>query len=227
MQRARTIGAALAATLLATSLAVACARDSAAQGASSEQRVDDAEAVRQLLAVARGIDPVLCELLTRTVDMHGSWTRWGRISGNPLEFDSASARLLTWVQRPHRDASVVPALAASLRDGDACVRRVGASLLARVEHPDAIRALTQASADANPATRHVATLGLGLSDAREAFRPLLARLADEDARTRTVAAWGLGVLEQREALPQLVGLLERDRDPRVRQAAAWALGKLK
>ena len=173
---------------------------------------------------------MLCELAVRSVDMHGWWSRWADMDGNPLEFDSASATLIAWIQREHNDPAVVPRLRAALRDTDACVRRVAGSFLGRVKHPSAIAALVGALDDPNADTRNVAVIGLGLTDtdtpAPALVEPLLRRLRDESPLVRRSAAWALGSLEAAGAMEQLIDLLQRDADPRVRQAAAWALGQI-
>jgi HEAT repeat protein len=216
--------------LLAASLS-ACVREGNAQSAAAAIVRDDTASVARLLQSVRGADPLFCELVTRSVDTHGWWSRWGPLSSDPLQVDSASGALIAWIQREHNDPAVVPRLRSALRDQDACVRRVAGSFLGRVEHASATAALVAALDDASADTRYVATLGLGLSDdsPRPAgvVEPLVRRLRDDSPQVRRAAAWALGALEAREALTALIGVLERDSDPRVRQAAAWALGQLK
>jgi HEAT repeat protein len=208
-------------------LAGGCASESSAQVASAAVVRDDTASVLRLLDGVRGVNPLACELATRSVDMHGSWSRWGSLGGNPLEVDSASAALIAWIQRDHKDPAVVPRLRAAMRDNDRCVRRVAASFLGRVEHPSAVSALLSALDDTNADTRYVAVIGLGVADEPPgALQPLLGRLRDESPAVRRVAAWALGTLEDRQALAPLIELLERDTDPRVRQAAAWAIGRI-
>ena len=210
----------------------ACVRDGNAQSARAASAIarDDTASVARLLRAVRGSDPVLCELATRSVDMDGWWSRWADMGGNPLDVDSASAALIAWIQRDHKDPAVVPRLRAALRDTDACVRRVAGSFLGRVEHPSAIAALVGALDDPNADTRNVAVIGLGLTDtdtpAPSLVEPLLRRLRDESPLVRRSAAWALGSLEAAGAMEQLIDLLQRDTDPRVRQAAAWALGQI-
>jgi HEAT repeat protein len=160
--------------------------------------------------------------------MHGWWSRWGPLSGNPLEVDSASAALVAWIQRDHTDPALVPLLRAAMRDTDRCVRRVAGSFLGRVQHPNAVAVLLAALDDQNAETRVVAALGLGLSENAEAnaLEPLVRRLRDDSPAVRRAAAWSLGSLEATGALVALIEVLGRDADPRVRQAAAWALGKI-
>lgn len=206
----------------------ACARESNAQVASSSPIVrDDTASLVRLLDGVRGVNAFACELATRNVDMHGWWSNWGNLSGNPLEMDSTAAALIVWIQRDHSDPAVVPRLRAAMRDSDRCVRRVAGSFLGRVQHPSAVTALLAALDDASPDTRHVAAIGLGVSDEPPgALQPLVRRLRDESPAVRRAAAWALGRLEDRQALTPLIEVLERDTDPRVRQAAAWAIGEI-
>jgi HEAT repeat protein len=215
---------AIAAVLVA--VGVACAREGNAQAAREPLVPDDTASVARLLAVVRGADALVCEMATRNVDMRGWWSWGGPSGGSPLETDSASVALIRWIQNEHNDPAVVPRLRAAIRDGDACVRRVGASFLGRVKHPSAITALLDGLGDASAETRYVAAIGLGLSEEPQAITPLIRALRDQTPTVRRAAAWALGSIEASEAEEPLLGLLERDTDPRVRQVAAWAVGKL-
>lgn len=207
-------------------IGVACANDSNAQTAD---RVvpEDTEAVMRLMAVVRGANPLVCEMAVRNADMHGRWGFWGTMGGEPLEMDSTAAALLDWVQRSHNDPALVAPLRTGLRDADACVRRVASSLLARVNHSSANRALAEALTDAQAGTREVAAFGLGMANAHESSEALQARLRDEVPNVRRAAAWALGQLEEKRAVPALIEVLARDPDARVRSAAAWAIGSIR
>jgi len=226
------IGRTAAACVVAVIVAgAACVRDGTAQPAVTAQGrsvaiADDTASVTRLLRAVRGVDPLLCELATRNVDMHGSWSRWAPMNGDPLEVDSAASALIHWIQRDHNDPAVVPRLRAALADPDACVRRVAGSFLGRIDHPAALTALVGALDEPNADVRSVAALGLGLSSNQAAIAPLLRHLRDESAAVRRATAWSLGSLEASAALVPLVELLARDPDPKVRQAAAWALGEI-
>lgn len=214
---------------LTVALAVGFARDSSAQSASASGPLvrDDTAAIAKLLGTVRGVDPLLCELATRSVDMNGSWSRWGPMSGNPLETDSASAALLRWIQHTHNDPAVVPRLRIAMRDGDACVRRVAASFMARVEHPSARAALMDALDDARAEVREVAAYGLGMAEYAGAVDELIALLRDAAPGVRRASAWALGSIESRKAVAPLMEVLSRDSDARVRQTAAWAIGNIR
>jgi HEAT repeat protein len=211
-------------------IGVACT-DSNAQGAAQIRAAvggsrDDTAAVSKLLAVVRGADPVVCELTVRAADMHGSWSSWGPISGDPLVMDSSAAALLNWVQRRHTDPSVVPALRAGMQSDDRCVRRLASSLLSRVRHPSVAGVFESALGDRNAGTREAAAFGLGMLEAPSATDPLIEHLHDDSPAVRRAAAWALGQMESKQAMPGLVNLLARDSDPRVRQTAAWAMGNI-
>ena len=221
--------AALVLAIVLPSWETACTRDGNAQtggGATTIVR-DDTASVARYLSVVRGVDPLLCELATRSVDRRGGWSQWGPEDSDPLEVDSGSAALIAWVHHRHNDPAVVPRLSAALRDADACVRRVAGSFLGRVEHPSAVAALVAAIDDANAGTRQAAAIGLGLSEKPAgAVAPLMRRLHDDSPNVRRSVAWALGALESTEAMTPLIQTLARDSDARVRQAAAWALGKI-
>jgi HEAT repeat protein len=216
---------ALEAAVFAVGLAigVACANDSNAQP-SARVTPDDTAAVGRLLGTVRGAPPLVCEMTARAADMHG-WFN-GRSGAEALVTDSASAALLDWVQRSHDDPALVAPLSSAMRDSDACVRRIAASLLSRVRHVSAVTAMTNALGDAGAGTREVAALGLGMAEAQGAGDALGRRLRDAEPAVRRAAAWALGELEVKSALPALIDLLARDTDARVRQAAAWAIGNI-
>ncbi|HEU4995685.1 MAG TPA: HEAT repeat domain-containing protein [Gemmatimonadaceae bacterium] len=224
------VSLAVAMTVLGVTAGMACARDGGAQplGAAVNAALspDDTSSLALLLRSVRGTNTVLCELAIRQVDMHGSWSHWGPMGGNPLTSDTTAAQLLDWIQRDHNDPAVVPTLRSAMRDQDACVRRVAGSFLGRIEAGSATAALLEALDDASAETRYVAAIGLGLSDKAAGTTPLIRRLRDDSPSVRRAAAWALGALEARAALEPLIQALERDADARVRQAAAWALGQI-
>jgi len=211
--------------VVGVAIGVACANDSNAQ---TTQRIvpDDTASVSRLLAVARGSNPLVCEMVVRTADQHGSWSNWGSVGGSALTLDSASSVLLDWVHKSHNDPALVPPMRAAMREDDGCVRRVAASLLAHVDHQSAIDALRAGLNDANAGTREVAALGLGMADDKSAVDALEAKLADDATPVRRAAAWALGELEMKKSIPALIHVLARDPDAGVRQAAAWAIGSI-
>jgi HEAT repeat protein len=214
--------------IAAIAIAIACASDGNAQGATAQRpsRPDDTAAVTRLLSAVRGADPLLCEMAARNVDMHGWWSHGAPMGSNPLDRDSTSAAIIMWIQTDHTDPAVVPTLRTAMRDTDGCVRRVAASFLGRVEHPSATAALVGALEDQSAETRFLGALGLGLGETSSATQSLVAALKDDTPAVRRAAAWALGSIEARSAQDALIQLLERDSDARVRQAAAWAIGKI-
>ena len=225
----RGVLAGLAGSGLAIVLGVACARDGSAQSAGVSKPLvrDDTVSLARLLSTIRGVDPLLCELAVRQVDQHGSWSRWGPMSGDPLETDTASAALIRWIQNDHNDPAVVPRLRTAMRDGDACVRRVAGSFLARVEHPSATSALIDGLDDARADVREVAAYGLGMAEYKGGVDLLIARLKDGTPAVRRASAWALGSIEAKRAVPPLMEVLARDSDAQVRQTAAWEIGNIK
>jgi hypothetical protein len=206
-------------------IGVACANDSNAQ---TPQRIvpDDTASVSRLLAVVRGASPLVCEMTARAADQRGSWSNWGSVGGSPLVIDSASSALLDWIHREHNDPALVAPLRAAMREDDACVRRVSASLLSHVDHLLARSALREALDDAKAGTREVAAIGLGMAHDQSTVDALERRLADDATGVRVAAAWALGELEMKKSIPALIHVLARDPDARVRQAAAWAIGNM-
>lgn len=221
MTKLRAIEAAV--FVVGIAIGVACANDSNAQ---TMERIipDDTAAVSRLLRVARGADPLVCEMTVRNADQRGTWSSWG--SRDALMLDSASSALLDWTHRSHNDPALVAPLRRAMQDDDACVRRVAASLLSNVRHATATDALREALDDPKPGTREVAALGLGMAHIEASSDALERRLSDDAAPVRRAAAWALGELEMKKSIPALIHLLARDPDARVRQAAAWAIGSI-
>lgn len=222
-----TAGLSLVAVLLP--LAAVCTREGGAQTGSgvATSTAEDTVSIARFMTAVRGVNPLLCELATRSVDGRGGWWSSDALGVDPLEVDSTSAALVAWVHRKHTDPAVVPRLRAWLHDPDRCVRRLAGSFLARVEHPSAEAALIAALDESNAETRQAAAIGLGLKEkSPRAVEPLMRRLRDDSPLVRQSAAWALGELEAAEAMVPLIEALGRDADPRVRQAAARALGKI-
>lgn len=199
-------------------------RDAEAVAPAQRPAVDDTVSLSRLLVAVRGASPLYCELVARMADGRSYWSSGG--GGSLIEVDSVASMLIRWVHAEHRDARIVPRLAAAVRDPDRCVSRVGASVLARVRHPSATAALLAALDEASPETRANAAVGLGLAETRGAMPALIRRLADPSPLVRRSSAWALGAIEDNGAMMPLIQLLERDTDPRVRQAAAWAIGEV-
>lgn len=200
--------------------AAAAAQGPDAAGASAS------DAVSALLAAVRVENPLLCALAVERIDQRGRWSRWDRTGDELLDPDSATAAALRYLEQSPGGDTEVPQLAAALRDRVPCVRRVAASLLARIEAPAAVAALGDALGDASADVREVAALGSGMAEATAHAAPLSRMLGDSSARVRQAAAWALGAIESKPAMPQLLELLANDADAQVRQAAAWAVGRI-
>jgi HEAT repeat protein len=188
----------------------------------------DSAALAALLASVRGANPVLCELAARTVDNQSGWGWGGGIGATSLRAsrDPAVRPVLMAINQERSPVSAVPLLGAALIDEDACVRRIAAPLLGRVDHPSALTALRQALRDDRPATREVAAIGLGFTGNPSVIPALLAGLQDSVARVRVACALALGELDDHRAIGALTRLLREDRDEDVRAAAAWAIGEI-
>lgn len=143
--------------------------------------------VRLLVDGMRGATPLQCELALQ--GMNGWW-------GNGPEpgRDAAAWNVITWAAHRDIEASSVPALTTSLKDNDACVRRVAARLLGRSRLPAARARLLEATRDADPATRRLGATGLGYMDDKTLTRDLVRLLDDRDAGVRAAAAWAIGAI---------------------------------
>jgi len=208
-------------SLVVAALVLPCG--AGAQSPRAGSPTADSAAVVAIIESVRGANPVLCELAARSVENQWGWGGQYdlRATRDPL------ARAALEVSRGHRPppAAVAP-LAAALRDGDACVRRVAAPLLGRVRTPAALAALRTALRDEHADAREAAAIGLGYSEDRSTIPALLAGIQDAEPRVRAASAWALGEIEDARAIGALVRLLREDRDATVRAAAAWALGSI-
>ncbi|HEY2806574.1 MAG TPA: HEAT repeat domain-containing protein [Gemmatimonadales bacterium] len=194
-------------------------------GLAQSRPAGDSAAVQAVVESVRGTGPLLCELAARTVEQNGGW-------GGPLSFDlrapddPAVRAALVAIKRDDVPPNAVPILSAALGDEDACVRRVAAPLLGRIENPAALMALRQALRDSRPGTREAAAIGMGYANNHTLIPALLAGIQDSVARVRVACVIALGEIEDKRAMGALVGLLRRDPDGTVRAAAAWAIGAI-
>ena len=185
---------------------------------------DDAANVRILLEAMRGTGPIPCGFALSVVEGNAGWGRWSGGAGSGR--DSVTTALKAWLGEELHDPGVVPALAAALGPGDACVRQTAARLLGRVHHAAATRALVTAMRDADATSRELGAIGLGLAGDPAGYEPLVAALRDPAAPVRAASAAALGQLGDHRAAAPLLPLLARDPAPEVRRAAAAALGAL-
>ncbi len=197
----------------------------ACASASAQSRpVADSASVATILGSARGANALMCEMAARMVEQNGGW---GGISFDlRAPADPAERSALEAIRRERMPVNAVPMLSAALGDDDACVRRVAAPLLGRVDDPAAWNALRQALRDPRPATREVAAIAMGYAGKPVLIPALLAGLQDAEARVRTACAIALGEISDKRATGALTRLLREDRDSAVRAAAAWAIGSI-
>ena len=185
----------------------------------------DPRRVETFLAAVRGTGAVACELAVRSV----SGRNWNGRGGDPSAgADTAARTLVDDVLMRNAAAAAVPELRTALGDADACVRRVAAPILGRVDDPAATRALLDALRDPTAPTRAAGATGLAYSGRRRAGDvrdPLAAALRDADAAVRAASAWALGELHVTGVTSAIAELLH-DRDTGVRRASAVALGSL-
>ena len=186
----------------------------------------DSAIAARLLAAARGADPLLCALASRSVEGRFGWGGM-HVEANPLfGADPRFLEVLRATASGFRDSAVVHLLRPALDDPDPCVRRFAIPLLGRTRHRFAASTLRQAIRAPDAATREAAALGLGYADDHGAAPSLIGLLGDDAPTVRAAAAWALGEIEDPSSIPALARTLERDGDPRVRLAAAWALGSM-
>jgi HEAT repeat protein len=183
----------------------------------------DAGAVTAVLQAVRGASPLLCDLAARTLEQQWGW----RSSYDPrAPRDAATRDVLRVVTERRAGPLAVAPLAAALADSDACVRRVAAPLLGRIEHASAQAAIRAALRHEAPETREAAAFTAGYAEDSALIPALLAALQDPVAHVRLAAAWALGEIEDERAIGALVRVLREDRDPAVRAAAAAAIGHI-
>jgi HEAT repeat protein len=113
----------------------------------------------------------------------------------------------------------------ALREGDARVRSVAASALAKIGDARAIEPLIHALFDEDNNVRVSAAKALGTLKSPKAVEPLIETLSDEDSAVRASAAKALGSIGDTRAIEPLISTLS-DGDSTVRASAARALGSI-
>lgn len=217
------VASVLVVALHAAGQGVARARG-ATGGGTPITRMDPAR-LASFLGGVRGASPVACELAARAV-YNGGWG--GRRSTGTASQDTTARGLVSDVLDGDADAAAIPTLRAALADPDACVRRIAAPILGRIDDPAAADALVAALGDASTPTRLAGAVGVAFVEKQYAERgraPLVRALKDADAAVREAAAWALGRLELPNSAAPLIDALG-DRESRVRAAAASALGSI-
>ncbi|HSM36402.1 MAG TPA: HEAT repeat domain-containing protein [Longimicrobiales bacterium] len=193
-------------------------------GGSARGQASDAGSLEEVLAAARGLDGLACELAARGVQQ-GIWFG-GRRSHGRLTRPDASAATLEAGFRAARTQEGARVLIGSLLDEEGCPPRLALSLLDHAEPKGASALLRPILADTDPERRRRATLGIGAVDS-EGDRVVLEELLNDGSPdVRIAATWALGEIEDAAAIPALTRVLADDADPRVRGAAAQALGEI-
>lgn len=223
--------------------------------APQQSAQQDTVHLNALMTKLRGVDPVVCNLVGRSLDH-----RFGGFSFRIYAWESLdepSDALIDWINRASVKEQLVPVLRRNLSAADGCIRRISARLLGRAEVIDLSAQLKAEMASTTPHVREAALMALGHFDRQSGMDEARQALKDADASVRVAAAWALGMIEHSDAVPALtdaladgeirvriqaafalgqiesetavpalIRLLENDRDPRVRRAAAAALGQI-
>jgi HEAT repeat protein len=193
------------------------------QLAAQESGATDSTRAVQLLANARGANPVICELAMQSIDRrYGNWGSAGRAPDAII----GQRALLEWASHDMQEAGVVGALSLALSDDDTCVRRMAARLFGRVKHPTAASTLVNRLDDRDERVRQMAAVALGYIEDSETVDALIDVLGDRVAAVRSAATWALGEIGDERAANALIRMLEDDPDQFVRRQAAWALGNM-
>jgi len=211
--------------------------------------------VRALVAVVRGLNPIVCGLTAEAVSGWGGRS-WMNAPATPLGPETAE-RVASF-PRGRMTLSEISLLIDSLGSGDPCVREVAVRLIGRAPASLVAARLLERVAPARPVPmREAAVLSLGLVRARDAVNPLLRfvrdgevgvranvvwalgrigdrtaaapirqALRDEEDVVRDAGAGALGSLEDQDSIDELLTVVRTDRVARVRRTAAWALGSL-
>ena len=177
------------------------------------------------LSAVSGTPPTACALVVRTLG-----NRWGSSSVRPrvrvpLGVTEEERALAEWSWSARPTASDTDELLGGLDATDPCVRRVAATLLARVDDAG-VRDRLRRRVESGQGPGRLAALTAMAGHEDPAAAALLRRLlGDADVVVRRSAAWGLGEMESRASRAAVEGAL-RDPDVGVRVNAAWALGRM-
>jgi HEAT repeat protein len=122
------------------------------------------------------------------------------------DFDPAALPLYVKVE-----PSVVQALAATLRDEDADIRRAAAEAIGLLGGAAAVEQLTTALQDPDRGVRGEAAVALARVGTSAQGRALIPLLADDAAAVRNRVLWAIGTLRVKDAGPPLREMFEANR----------------
>lgn len=216
--------------LCAVAAALVLARSSGARESGDAQlspvatTAQDTATLNTFLTSVRGVDPVVCHLISRALE-----NRWGANYGwlwsTAAGPDALGSAVLDWLNRSSYGRELMPRLRAALGEDDACVRGTSAHLLARVAVADLSVELRSELASTNAPTRAAAVIALGYFDRPSGFNDARRALDDADAGVRIAGVWALGMIESADAVPALSAAANNP-DTRVRRMIAWSFGQI-
>ena len=177
------------AVALATAVLGVAARGADQQLSPEAPASADAATALHVLAAARGVSPLACELMVALLSpgWRGGFERHPDAPANFLP-------QVHWIMQRSTDAARVAPLRRGLKDPDPCVRRIAPRLLARSDHPQALKALLEGLRDPSPAARRAAAVGLGYASHPGTIDALQSALRDKHPDVRQAVAWALARL---------------------------------
>ncbi len=192
--------------------------------------LDSAEVARVLVQL-KASDSTVCELAGQSLTNYGGfWNRsrsdipMPRPMPTPMPMPGGGgggpAHVMHDVMRAHRfegrDAAVLGAFRAVIRDDNRCVRNIAARVLGNAGDAGAYDLFAGLLRDSRPGLRETGALGLGELEDVRAINPLADALDDAELAVRRTAAWALGEIEA----------AQQDAVSSVRRAATWALRQI-
>jgi HEAT repeat protein len=210
-----------------------------------------ADGVRELLAAARGVPPIVCALAARSIGQGwsdgadapvsaGLDTRSPSLSfaglGDPEilllanalgSSDPCEREMAVRVIARQPAERVAPSLLTRLRDGDDDTRAAAAAALGMVRHRPAVDHLIPALASPAAAVRANAAWALGRIRDGRALAPITTLMHDPDVVVRGAAVATVGQMDSISSAQALIRVLQQDEAASVRRTAAWALVQLR